>query len=121
VGIFANGQYGLGWTGVVRDDFVKRFGSDGVRGILHGDPSQLVMQLIDAGVVAVFGFCMAYVWFKVSNLIVPLRVSAEVEIQGLDAPEMGLLGYPEFALPSRGQGAQDFGVSSAGSLTGVKR
>jgi len=34
---------------------------------------------------------MAYVWFKVSNLITPLRVSAETELAGLDMPEMGVL------------------------------
>jgi len=44
----------------------------------------------------VFGFVMAYVWFKLSNLIFPLRVSKEIEVGGLDGPEMGVLGYPEF-------------------------
>jgi Amt family ammonium transporter len=116
VGIFATGKYGAGWNGVVREDFVTRFGSDGVRGILYGDASQLVMQLINAGVVAVFGFVMAFVWFKVSNLISPIRVPAEVEIQGLDSPEMGLLGYPDFALVNRGPSIG--GVATAPSSLG---
>ena len=98
VGIFATGQYGAGWNGVVRDEFVKVYGSDGVRGLLYGDFSQFIMQLIDAGTVAIFGFVMAYVWFKVSDLITPLRVSKEVEIEGLDGPEMGTLGYPDFQI-----------------------
>jgi Amt family ammonium transporter len=38
------------------------------------------------------------VWFKISNLITPIRVSRETEIEGLDAPEMGVLGYPDFQL-----------------------
>jgi Amt family ammonium transporter len=97
VGIFANGQYGAGWGGVVRDEMVKQYGSDGVRGILYGDASQLVMQVIDCVVVAVFGFVMAYVWFKLSDKITPLRVSAEAELEGLDMPEMGAMGYPDFA------------------------
>ena len=67
LGIFANGKYGAGWNGVARDEFVKEFGCDGVRGILYGDASQLWAQLLDAAVLAVFGFVMAYVWFKVSN------------------------------------------------------
>jgi Amt family ammonium transporter len=79
---------------------VAKYGSDGVRGILFGDASQLTMQAIDAVVVAVFGFVMAYVWFKISDKITPLRVSAEVELAGLDMPEMGVTGYPEFALAS---------------------
>jgi Amt family ammonium transporter len=56
------------------------------------------MQLIDAGTVAIFGFAMAYVWFKISDAITPLRVSKETEIEGLDGPEMGVLGYPDFQL-----------------------
>ena len=101
LGIFANGKYGAGWNGVVRDEFVEKYGSDGVRGILFGDASQLYMQLINAAVVAVFGFVMAYVWFKISNLITPLRVSAEVEMEGLDAPEMGAVAYPNFTVSGR--------------------
>ncbi len=100
VGIFATGQYGAGWNGVVRDEMVKLYGSDGVRGLLYGDFSQFVMQLIDAGTVAIFGFVMAYVWFKISDLITPIRVSKEIEIEGLDGPEMGVLGYPDFQLHS---------------------
>ena len=110
VGIFATGQYGAGWNGVVREEMVKLYGSDGVRGLLYGDFSQFIMQLIDAGTVAIFGFCMAYAWFKVSDLITPIRVSKEVEIEGLDGPEMGVLGYPDFQLhPSAG----GFGGASA--------
>ena len=110
LGIFATGEYGAGWNGVVRDEFVKLYGSDGVRGLLYGDASQFVMQLISAVVVAIFGFVMAYVWFKISNVITPLRVSREIELEGLDGPEMGVLGYPDFQLhPSsapRGQAPQ---------------
>jgi Amt family ammonium transporter len=69
-----------------------------VRGILYGDASQLWMQIIDCVVLSVFGFVMAYVWFKVSNLITPIRVSAETELAGLDIPEMGVHGYPDFVL-----------------------
>ncbi|HJQ84712.1 MAG TPA: ammonium transporter [Candidatus Binatia bacterium] len=98
VGIFATGQYGAGWNGVVRDEMVKRYGYDGVRGLLYGDFSQFVMQGIDAAVVAVFGFLMAYAWFKLSDVITPIRVSRDVELEGLDGPEMGTLGYPDFQI-----------------------
>lgn len=102
VGIFANGKYGAGWNNVVRDAFCKEYGSDGVRGLLYGDASQLLAQLADAAVVAVFGFLMAYAWFKLSNLITPIRVSRGTEVEGLDGPEMGALGYPDFTVASRG-------------------
>ncbi len=82
----------------MRDDYVKQYGSDGVRGILFGDASQLAMQAIDCVVLCIFGFAMAYVWFKISNLITPIRVSKETEIAGLDIPEMGAVGYPDFVL-----------------------
>jgi Amt family ammonium transporter len=92
---------------------VKLYGSDGVRGLLYGDFSQFVMQSINASVVVVFGFVMAYVWFKVSDLITPIRVSKEVEIEGLDGPEMGTLGYPDFQLHPSGVGLSTVGVSAA--------
>ena len=101
LGLFANGKYGAGWNGVVRDEYVKQFGFDGVRGFFFGDTSQLYAQLLDAAVVAVFGFLAAFVWFKVSNLITPIRVSAETEREGLDLPEMGAFGYPDFTMTSR--------------------
>ena len=100
VGIFANGKYGAGWNGVVRPEMVEKYGSDGVRGLFFGDTSQLYAQLLDAAVVAAFGFAMAYVWFKFSNLITPIRVSRETELEGLDVPEMGAHGYPDFTVTS---------------------
>jgi len=98
VGIFATGQYGAGWNGVVRPDMVAKYGSDGVRGILYGDAGQLVMQGIDCVVLTVFAFSMAYAWFKISDLITPIRVSKETELEGLDIPEMGTLAYPDFPI-----------------------
>ena len=103
LGLFANGKYGMGWNGVIREKFDSNLAtdgviSDGVRGLFYGDASQLMAQLLDAAVVAVFGFVMAFVWFKISNLITPIRVPEEVEIGGLDSPEMGAHGYPDFAL-----------------------
>ena len=98
VGIFATGEYGAGWNGVVRDSWVKAAGSDGVRGLLYGDFSQFIAQCVDATVLAITAFVLAYVWFKISDMITPIRVSAETEIEGLDIPEVGAPGYPDFAL-----------------------
>ena len=123
VGIFATGEYGAGWNGVVRDSMVKQYGSDGVRGLLYGDFSQFIMQAIDVVVLAAFGFVMAYVWFKISDLITPLRVSKETEIEGLDGPEMGVLGYPDFQLHPSGLGASaaiEVGSAAASSAVGMQ-
>jgi ammonium transporter, Amt family len=103
VGIFATGSYGAGWNGVVREAYVSAYGSDGVRGLLYGDFSQFIMQAIDCAVVAVFGFVMAYIWFKISDLITPIRVSAETELEGLDGPEMGAIAYPDFPIHVAGK------------------
>lgn len=97
LGLFANGQYGAGWNNVTRDPYVKVYGSDGVRGLFYGDPSQFFAQLLSVVTVLLFGFAMAYCWFKFSNLITPIRVTAEVEQDGLDIPETGVQAYPETA------------------------
>ena len=86
VGIFATGQYGAGWNGVVRDAMVKAYGSDGVRGLLYGDFSQFVMQAIDCVVLCGLRLRMAYVWFKVSDLITPIRVTRRSSSKGSTAP-----------------------------------
>ncbi len=98
VGIFANGDYGAGWNGVVRESMVTAYGYDGVRGVLYGDPSQLWMQMLDCAVLVCFAIPMAYMWFRLSNVLTPLRSAAEDELAGLDATEMGSPGYPEFLL-----------------------
>jgi len=101
LGIFANGKYGAGPKlpdGTFGAGWNHVIGEKGVTGILYGDAGQLWAQLIDTAVVLVFGFAMAYVWFKFSNLITPIRVPKEVELEGLDGPEMGCLGYPDFVI-----------------------
>jgi ammonium transporter, Amt family len=97
LGLFANGKYGAGWNGVVREDMVSKYGSDGVRGLLYGDPSQLGAQLLSIGVECAFGLILAFILFKISNLITPIRVTPEEELEGLDTAEMGAHAYPYFA------------------------
>jgi Amt family ammonium transporter len=92
----ANGKYGRGWNGVTREFYQSLHGSDGVRGLLYGDASQLAAQLIGAAVVGGLAFGMAYVLFKISRRIVPMRVASGTELEGLDVPEMGTRGYPDF-------------------------
>ncbi len=98
-GAMPDGKFGAGWNGVpARAEMIAKYGSDGVRGLFFGDASQLWAQLLDAAVLCVFGFVFAYAWFKVSNVFVPMRVSREVEMEGLDGPELGNLAYPDFVI-----------------------
>ncbi len=39
-----------------------------------------------------------FIFFKVSNLIVPMRVKPEHELEGLDQHEVAVSAYPEFVL-----------------------
>ncbi len=118
VGLFATGKFGAAWNGVVRDQFVKT-GVDGVRGLFYGDGGQLVAQLIEAGVLIVFGFVTAYVLFILSQLITPLRVNREAEFHGLDGTEMGTLAYPDFAMKSSTLRRLIFCMSSTSSELSV--
>jgi Amt family ammonium transporter len=93
VGIFANGKYGAGFNGVPID---PKF--PGVRGLLYGDWGQFAAQAIGSLVLVIFGLVIAWAWFHVSNRYWPMRVSRDVELEGLDGPELGALAYPDFAL-----------------------
>lgn len=88
LGLFADGSYGEGWNGV----------AGGVKGLFYGDASQLVAQSV--GVLANFVYIgiMSYIVFKVINMFTKLRNSDEEQIEGLDIPEIGVEGYPEFSL-----------------------
>jgi len=96
VGLFADGtsNYGGSWNGV-----------DGsVKGLFYGDPSQLVAQLVGCATLMGIVFTLSYAFNWLVDAIVGQRVGAASELAGLDLPEMGALGYPEFQLVSPGLG-----------------
>jgi ammonium transporter, Amt family len=90
VGLFADGKsnYGGSWNGV----------NGSVTGLFYGDASQLVAQLIGVATLVGFVFTFSFVVNLAIDRIVGQRVSARAELEGLDLPEMGQLGYPEFEL-----------------------
>ena len=94
VGIFADGAYGAGWNGVGAATYLGKAGQ-GVTGLLHGDVSQFLLQLGGATLCAVYAFGLTYGVFSLVNAVHPMRVSKEVELEGLDVPEFGMLAYPE--------------------------
>lgn len=61
-----------------------------MRGLFYGDAGQFVAELIGAVTCFVFVFSVMYVFFKLLDKVVPLRVQEEVEEKGLDIPEMGV-------------------------------
>jgi len=96
VGLFADGtsNYGGSWNSV----------NGSVRGLFYGDPSQLVAQLIGCATLVGIIFTLSYVFNWIVDIVVGQRVGAATELQGLDIPEMGALGYPEFQLVTAGLG-----------------
>jgi Amt family ammonium transporter len=75
-----------------------------VTGLFYGDASQLVAQLVAVSALLGVVFVATFVLNLLVDLVVGQRVSAKAELEGLDLPEMGALGYPEFELK-----AQTFG------------
>jgi Amt family ammonium transporter len=88
LGVFADGVYGDGLNGV----------PGGVRGLLYGDPGQFFAEAIGVVTCFVFVFASFFCFFKLLDALIGNRVSAEVEINGLDMPEMGALAYPDFGV-----------------------
>jgi len=105
LGIFADGTYGAGWNGVGAAAYLGKSGQ-GVTGLLHGDWSQFVVQLGGATLLAIYAFGATFVVFKAVNAWRSMRVSKKVELEGLDVPEFGMLGYPEDAVQMLSAGSQ---------------
>jgi Amt family ammonium transporter len=100
VGLFANGTYGAGWTVTTEG---KMFDSGkGVIGIFGGDFSlglgQLGAQALGVVTLWTVIFGIAFTFFKVQDKLTKggIRPTADMELAGMDLPEMGALAYPEF-------------------------
>jgi ammonium transporter, Amt family len=93
VGIFADGSYGAGWNGIGPASYLGTAGQ-GVTGLLHGDVSQFLVQLGGATLCAIYAFGFTYAVFSAVNAVRSMRVSREVELEGLDVPQFGMEAYP---------------------------
>ena len=91
LGLFADGTYG-------GDGLNNVAGT--VKGLLYGDPSQFVAQIVGTVTNLGFIFGASWVFFKVMDAVMGMRVSPEVELEGLDVPEMGAHGYAEVQGPA---------------------
>jgi Amt family ammonium transporter len=103
LGLFADGSYGQGWNGVGATEYLGTKGSAllGVTGLFYGDSKQLVVQVLDVVVCASWNIIVGgIVFWVIGKVLGSNRVPAAVEIAGLDIPEMGLSGYPEFVPPT---------------------
>lgn len=100
VGLFADGTafYGGTWNKV----------NGVVKGIFYGDSGQLVAQIIGCMTVIIWAFGVSFVFFKLLDRVVKLRVPTDVELEGLDIAETGVLAYPDFPITDRASVGKDF-------------
>jgi ammonium transporter, Amt family len=99
VGLFADGSYGQGWNGVGATTYLGSTGAalKGVTGLFYGDGKQLLAQFIEVCVAVGWNVVVGgLAFYAIGKVLGSNRVPAEVEIAGLDVPEMGVPGYPEF-------------------------
>jgi Amt family ammonium transporter len=93
VGIFANGNPDTAlWNGIATP----------VTGLLYGGTGQFIAQVFEAVAVGGTVFVSSLIFFKILAALKVLRVSREVELEGLDGPEMGSYGYPKDFEPEPG-------------------
>ena len=90
----------------------------GVQGLFYGDVGQLGAQLVHVVVGFIWAWGVMWIIFKTASKFMQVRVSPEVEIQGLDVPEFGVLAYPDFVLTSTHAGGHASVMSSSSTSGG---
>jgi ammonium transporter, Amt family len=109
VGIFSNGDYGAGWNLTAKGAAAS---ATGVTGFIYDfglGTRQFVSQAIGALVIWTVILGVAFAFFKIQNALTKggIRPTADVELQGMDIPEMGVLAYND----------DDTGVSGGSEYT----
>lgn len=94
IGLFADGTYGDGWNGV----------SGTVKGLFYGGGmGQFWAELIGVVTCFVTLSILSIIVYFIAEKLVGNRVSLDVEIEGLDIPEMGVAGYAGVVLDKQGE------------------
>jgi len=83
LGLFADGTYGDGLNGV----------KGNVKGLFYGDAGQFIAEAIGGLTNLLFIGIAGWLMFKLLDVVVGNRVQPDVELYGLDLPEMGIDGY----------------------------
>jgi len=83
------GTLGAILTGVFADPSINEAG----KGLLYGNPGQLLTQLIAVGITLVYSGVMTFVIFMVIKAVIGVRVDAEEEVMGLDESQHGEKAY----------------------------
>jgi len=84
IGLFADGTYGDGWNGVAGT----------VTGLFYGGGlSQLWAEVVGVVTCFITLSILSLITYYIAEWTVGNRVTVDVEIEGLDVPEMGVAGY----------------------------
>ena len=70
-------------------------GNNGTSGLIAGDTTQIVTQLISMAVVLVWALGTGFILFYALKFTMGVRVTEAEEMEGVDASEHGLAAYPE--------------------------
>ncbi|MEN9822942.1 MAG: hypothetical protein RLZ04_1368 [Actinomycetota bacterium] len=94
LGLFANGQYGAGWNLTVEADGET---PRAITGLFYGETGQFIAQLIGAVVIWTVILGVAFAFFTIQNKLTKggIRVTEQMEIEGVDAHEMGVPAYQD--------------------------
>ena len=94
IGLFADGTYGDGFNGVAGN----------VTGLFYGGGlNQFWAELIGVTTCFVTLATLSYIVYMIAEKTVGNRVSKDVEIEGLDVPEMGVPGYSGMVMDKRSE------------------
>jgi Amt family ammonium transporter len=94
IGLLADGTYGEGWNGV----------SGTVKGLFYGGGmSQFWAEFIGVATCFVTLSALSLLVYYIAEALVGNRVSQEIEIEGLDLPEMGVPGYAGFVMDKQSE------------------
>jgi Amt family ammonium transporter len=97
LGLFADGTYGDGWNGVAGT----------VTGLFYGGGmSQFWAESVGVVTCIITLSILAYIVYKIAEVLFGNRVPIETEIEGLDIPEMGVPGYSGVVLDKRTEDPQ---------------
>jgi Amt family ammonium transporter len=84
------GVHGVGgMTGTILCGVFATSAIGGTAGLIEGHPQQLLIQLYGVAVTLVWSAGMTYALLKLVSVFVPLRVSREHEMEGLDISQHG--------------------------------
>jgi Amt family ammonium transporter len=94
IGLLADGTYGDGWNGVTGT----------VKGLFYGGGmGQFWAEFIGVTTCFVTLSALSLLVYYIAEALVGNRVSQEIEIEGLDLPEMGVPGYAGFVMDKQSE------------------